>query len=339
MHTLITGGAGFIGSHLIDRLLAAGERVTIVDDFSTGRPSNIEHILQHEQCTLIEDTIRDEVLMDRLIGECDRVFHLAAAVGVNLIVERPVHTIETNIHGSEVVLSTASKHRKTILLTSTSEVYGKASRIPFREDDDVVYGRTTLQRWSYAVSKAVDEFLALAYHRETGLPVVIVRLFNTIGPKQTGQYGMVVPRFIDSALTNEPLRVYGDGQQTRCFADVSDAVDAMIRLLDEPSATGQVFNVGADIPITIEHLARHIIELTESSSQIEYVPYDQAYAPGFEDMRVRQPCLEKINAAIGYAPSTTLDDTLVRMIEWTRQRQSVPSDHSEVRNRIRLLRS
>ena len=339
MHTLITGGAGFIGSHLTERLLAEGNRVTIVDDFSTGRPRNVDHLLDDGRCTLIENTIRDDALMDRLIGECDRVFHLAAAVGVNLIVERPVHTIETNIHGSEVVLSAAAKHRRTILLTSTSEVYGKASRTPFREDDDVVYGNTTLQRWSYAVSKAVDEFLGLAYHREVDLPIVIVRLFNTVGPRQTGQYGMVVPRFIKSALTNEPIRVYGDGQQSRCFADVSDAISAMIGLINEPQAVGQVFNVGADIPITIEQLAQRIIELTDSSSHIEYVPYDQAYAPGFEDMRVRQPSLDKIKAATGYTPSATLDETLARMIEWTRQDQSDAPAESEDSNRIRLQRS
>lgn len=320
MHSLITGGAGFIGTHLIDRLLADNDRITVVDDLSTGCHDNIEHALDNSSCTLIQDTVRNSTLMDQLVSDSDRVFHLAAAVGVNLIVDQPVHTIETNIHGSEVMLAAAAKHQKTILITSTSEVYGKGTKIPFSEDDDVMYGSTTMARWSYAVSKAVDEFLALAYHREVGLPAVIVRLFNTIGPRQTGKYGMVVPRFVSAALKNQPLNIYGDGQQTRCFADVSDVVDAMIRLINEPKSSGQVFNIGTNIPITIEQLARRVIELTGSSSTLEFVPYDSAYAPGFEDMRMREPDLHKIHALIGYSPKLTLDDTLMRIISWMRNR-------------------
>ena len=316
MHTLITGGSGFIGSHLIERLLAAGDRITVIDDLSTGRCENIEPYLKDDRCKLIVSTVRDKGLVDRLVEDCDRVFHLAAAVGVKLIVEQPVHTIETNIHGTEVVLAAAAKYRKKMLITSTSEVYGKSTKIPFREDDDVVYGNTTLGRWSYAVSKAVDEFLALAYHQKMGLPVVIVRLFNTVGPRQTGMYGMVVPRFVEAALRGRPLRIFGDGQQTRCFGDVSDVVGALVKVMEEPKAIGQVFNVGANTPVSILQLAKRAIELTGSSSTIEYIPYEEAYAPGFDDMRVREPSLEKIGACIGYKPTVNLDQILTRIIDW-----------------------
>jgi UDP-glucose 4-epimerase len=322
MHTLITGGAGFIGSHMIERLVAAGDQITVIDDLSTGRVENIQHMLKTGRCKLIVSSVMERDLVDRLVDETDRVFHLAAAVGVKLIVEQPVHTIQTNIHGSEVVLSSAAKYRKPIFIASTSEVYGKGTKVPFREDDDVVYGNTTLRRWSYAVSKAIDEFLALAYYEKVGLPVVIARLFNTVGPRQTGMYGMVVPRFIESALANKPLRVFGDGQQTRCFGDVADVVGAIIKLLEEPHAHGQVFNVGNNTPISIENLAKRVIELTGSSSRIEYVPYEEAYAPGFDDMRVREPALDRIHAMIGYKPTYTLDQTLSRIIESMRQERS-----------------
>ena len=315
MHTLITGGAGFIGSHLTERLLEAGDEVTIIDDLSTGRCDNIEPSLEHDRCRIIINSIRDEALMDRLVEDCDRVFHLAAAVGVNLIVDKPVHTIETNIHGSEVVLSAVAKYRRKVLIASTSEVYGKSTQIPFREDDDVVYGNTTLRRWSYAVSKAVDEFLGLAYHNERGLPVVLVRLFNTVGPRQTGKYGMVIPRFVDAALHGRPLQVYGDGEQSRCFGDVADVVGAMIGLMNEPRAVGQLFNIGNDQPITIRELAERVIELTGSKSKIESLSYDEAYGPGFDDMRARVPCLDKIKATIGYEPTYSLDDILGRVID------------------------
>ena len=322
MHTLITGGAGFIGSHMIERLVAAGDQITVIDDLSTGRVENIQHSLKTGRCKLIVSSVMERDLVDRLVDECDRVFHLAAAVGVKLIVEQPVHTIQTNIHGSEVVLGAAAKYRKPIFIASTSEVYGKGTKVPFREDDDVVYGNTTLRRWSYAVSKAIDEFLALAYYEKVGLPVVIARLFNTVGPRQTGMYGMVVPRFVESALNNKPLRVFGDGQQTRCFGDVSDVVGAIIRLLEEPHSHGQVFNIGNNTPISIENLAKRVIELTGSSSKIEHVPYEEAYAPGFDDMRVREPSLDKIAAAIGYKPTYTLDQTLNRIIKSMRQERS-----------------
>jgi UDP-glucose 4-epimerase len=322
MHTLITGGAGFIGSHMIERLVAAGDQITVIDDLSTGRVENIQHSLKTGRCKLIVSSVMERDLVDRLVDECDRVFHLAAAVGVKLIVEQPVHTIQTNIHGSEVVLGAAAKYRKPIFIASTSEVYGKGTKVPFREDDDVVYGNTTLRRWSYAVSKAIDEFLALAYYEKVGLPVVVARLFNTVGPRQTGMYGMVVPRFVEAALNNKPLRVFGDGQQTRCFGDVADVVGAIIKLLEEPQAHGQVFNIGNNTPISIENLAKRVIELTGSTSKIEYVPYEEAYAPGFDDMRVREPSLEKTRAMIGYKPTYTLDQTLNRIIESIRQERN-----------------
>jgi UDP-glucose 4-epimerase len=325
MHTLITGGAGFIGSHMIERLIAAGDQITIIDDLSTGRVENIQHMLKTGRCKLIVSSVMERELVDRLVDETDRVFHLAAAVGVKLIVEQPVHTIQTNIHGSEVVLSAAAKYRKPIFIASTSEVYGKGVKIPFREDDDVVYGNTTLRRWSYAVSKAIDEFLALAYYEKVGLPVVVARLFNTVGPRQTGMYGMVVPRFVESALNNKPLRVFGDGQQTRCFGDVADVVGAIIKLIEEPNAYGQVFNIGSNTPISIENLAKRVIALTGSSSTIEYIPYEEAYAPGFDDMRVREPSLEKVRAAIGYKPTYTLDQTLNRIIESMKQERAAKS--------------
>ena len=330
MHTLITGGAGFIGSHMIERLVAAGDQITVVDDLSTGRVENIQHSLKTGRCKLIVSSVLERDLVDRLVDECDRVFHLAAAVGVKLIVEQPVHTIQTNIHGSEVVLGAAAKYRKPIFIASTSEVYGKGTKVPFREDDDVVYGNTTLRRWSYAVSKAIDEFLALAYYEKVGLPVVVARLFNTVGPRQTGMYGMVVPRFVESALNNKPLRVFGDGQQTRCFGDVADVVGAIIKLLEEPHAHGQVFNIGNNTPISIENLAKRVIELTGSSSKIEYIPYEEAYAPGFDDMRVREPSLEKIKAMIGYKPTYTLDQTLNRIIDWMKQERGAKAQRKTV---------
>ena len=330
MHTLITGGAGFIGSHMIERLVAAGDQITVVDDLSTGRVENIQHSLKTGRCKLIVSSVMERDLVDRLVDECDRVFHLAAAVGVKLIVEQPVHTIQTNIHGSEVVLGAAAKYRKPIFIASTSEVYGKGTKVPFREDDDVVYGNTTLRRWSYAVSKAIDEFLALAYYEKVGLPVVVARLFNTVGPRQTGMYGMVVPRFVESALNNKPLRVFGDGQQTRCFGDVADVVGAIIKLLEEPHAHGQVFNIGNNTPISIENLAKRVIELTGSSSKIEYIPYEEAYAPGFDDMRVREPSLEKIKAMIGYKPTYTLDQTLNRIIDWMKQERGAKAQRKTV---------
>ena len=308
-----------------------GQAVTLLDDLSTGSRDNVLTALQNAECRLVEGSIRDPELVEQLMAECDQVYHLAAAVGVQLIVDRPVHTIETNIHGSEVVFNAAAKAGRLILLASTSEVYGKRTSVPFREDDDMVYGCTKFSRWSYAASKAIDEFLALAYHREQGLPVIIARLFNTIGPRQSGAYGMVVPRFVRAALAGEPVRVYGDGRQSRCFCDVDDVVRALVGLMAEPKAVGDVFNVGADTLISIEQLARQTIELTGGDSTIEYVPYDRAYGPGFDDLQIRQPCLEKIEALIGYRPTTTLEQTLQRIIDWTRQGPRVPGPPEEGR--------
>ncbi len=322
MKSLITGGAGFIGSHLTERLLDAGDEVTLMDNLSTGRRGNIKQFLKHPRCKFIDGSVDNVTLMEILIADCDRIFHLAAAVGVDMIVKRPVHTIETNIHGSQVVLDAAARHNKKIFIASTSEVYGKSTKIPFCEDDDVVYGNTTLSRWSYAASKAIDEYLALAYHRQTDLPAVVGRFFNTVGPRQTGTYGMVVPRFVQSALRNEPIQVYGDGKQTRCFGDVHDVVGAVIKLMEEPRAAGQVFNIGAETPISIEDLAKRIIELTKSTSTLEYIPYSKAYAPGFEDLRDRKPSLDKIQSIIGYKPTMTLDQTLGRVIDYMRQQMT-----------------
>jgi UDP-glucose 4-epimerase len=307
---IVTGGAGFIGSHLCELLLSTGHKVIVVDDLSTGRLLNIEHLYSNLNFKFIQGSVCDENLMREVIASCDCIYHLAAAVGVNLIVERPVHTIETNIHGTEVVLSTANQFGKKVLITSTSEVYGKNEQVPFNEDDDTVLGSTKYSRWSYACSKAIDEFLALAYHRQYNLNVVIVRLFNTIGPRQTGRYGMVVPRFVEWALKAEPLMVYGTGKQARSFTYVSDAVGALVALMANSEADGEVFNIGSREEITIEALADRVIEKTASTSQKKYIPYSQAYGEGFDDMQRRLPCLKKINKIIGYEPKVTLDEML-----------------------------
>jgi UDP-glucose 4-epimerase len=316
---LITGGAGFIGSHLCEALLQKGVRVVAIDDLSTGRLENIHHLLAHPGFQFVRETINNALVLDRLTSEADVVIHLAAAVGVKLIVEDPVRTIRTNIMGTEAVLSTANRYGCKVLIASTSEVYGKGLKVPFHEDDDCLIGPTTHSRWAYATSKAIDEFLGLAYNSEFGLPVVIVRLFNTIGPRQTGQYGMVVPRFVRQALQNQPISVFSDGKQSRCFGDVADVVDAILCLLEHPEAPGQVYNVGSTEEVTILELAQRIIQLTNSQSDIQFIPYDQAYAPGFEDMRRRVPALEKISRLIGYAPRYKLNDTLHKIIEYERQ--------------------
>jgi len=307
---IVTGGAGFIGSHLCELLLAQGHKVIVVDDLSTGRLLNIEHLFSNINFKFIQGSVCDEDLMRQVIEAGDCIYHLAAAVGVNLIVEKPVHTIETNIYGTEVVLSTANQFGKKVLITSTSEVYGKNERVPFNEDDDTVLGSTRFSRWSYACSKAIDEFLALAYHRQYDLSVVIVRLFNTIGPRQTGRYGMVVPRFVEWALRNEPLLVYGSGKQSRSFTYVSDAVSAMTALMDNPRANGEVFNIGSKEEITIEALADKIIKKTASKSIKKYIPYSEAYGQGFDDMQRRLPCLKKIKSIIGYQPKVNLEQML-----------------------------
>jgi len=329
MRALITGGAGFIGSHLAEALLARGEEVTIIDDLSTGRFENVEHLKDHPCFHFAIETITNQTVMDRLVSECDLIFHLAAAVGVELIISRPVHVIETNILGTEMVLRTANRYRRKVLLASTSEVYGKSDEVPFREDADRVLGPTARSRWSYSCSKAVDEFLALAYWKEKGLPVVIFRLFNTVGPRQTGRYGMVVPRFVRQALGGEPITVYGDGQQSRCFADVEDVVRGIVALAEHPDALGEVFNIGSGEEVTIEELAWRVRKVTGSLSELVYIPYDEAYEAGFEDMRRRVPDLTKIHALVGYEPRVPLDETLQRIVAWFGEREGLAEQVQE----------
>jgi UDP-glucose 4-epimerase len=321
MRALITGGCGFIGSHLAEALLAAGDRVTVVDDLSTGRFENIEHLVGRPGFQFAIDSITNETVMDRLVSECDIIYHLAAAVGVELIVNDPIHVIETNIQGCDTVLRIGARYRKKVMLASTSEIYGKGDRVPFQEEDDRVLGPTTRSRWSYACSKAMDEFLALAFAKERALPVVIMRFFNTVGPRQTGRYGMVIPRFVQQALRGEPITVYGDGQQSRCFAFVGDVVRAVIALASESSAVGEIFNIGTMEEITIEDLARRIVQLTDSSSEIVYVPYDEAYEKGFEDMRRRVPDVSKLRERVGWEPSVDLDGILRRVIDYYEPRR------------------
>ncbi|MBI2976527.1 MAG: GDP-mannose 4,6-dehydratase [Chloroflexi bacterium] len=318
MRALITGGAGFIGSHLSEALLAAGHSVMVVDDLSTGLFENIQPLTANPQFKFAIETITNESVMDRLVSECDIIFHLAAAVGVELIVQSPVHTIETNIMGTETVLRTARRYRKKVMIASTSELYGKSEKTPYKEDDDSVFGPTSRSRWSYATSKAVDEFLALAYHQEMGLPVVIFRLFNTIGPRQRGRYGMVVPRFVRQALVNEPITVYDDGQQSRCFCNVRDVVRGIVGLSSVPEAEGQVYNIGSREEINILDLARKVKAKTGSQSQILLVPYEQAHAAGFEDMRRRMPDTGKVKALIGWEPTIRLEQTLDEIIAYYR---------------------
>ena len=317
MRALITGGAGFIGSHLAEALLDAGHEVEVVDDLSTGSMENIEHLKNRRGFQYVIDSVTNEDLLAEQTDRCDVVFHLAAAVGVKLIVERPVHTIETNVHGTEVVLTQANKNsqkKKLVIVASTSEVYGKSTEIPFREDADLRLGATWKHRWAYACSKALDEFLALAYWKEKKLPVIVVRLFNTVGPRQTGQYGMVVPNFVRQALAGQPITVFGDGSQSRSFTYVGDVVDALMRLVDEPKAVGEVFNVGNGQEISILGLAEKIKEMTGSQSEIVKVPYDQAYGEGFEDMPRRVPDITKLQKFTGYEPKVQLTEILTRVI-------------------------
>src|SRR5688572_24185066 len=310
MKILITGGAGFVGSHLADRLIKDGNEITVIDDLSTGRYSNIEHLEDTDGFRLIIDTVLNQQLMEELIRETDRVFHMASAVGVRLIMEQPVKTIETIFHGTDVILKFCSRYRKRVLIPSTSEVYGKGASIPFSEEDDLLTGATDKHRWAYACAKTLDEFLALAHWKETRLPVVVVRLFNTVGPRQTGQYGMVVPRFVQAALKNEPITVFGDGTQSRCFGHVADVVEGLIKMLETPACFGQVINIGNDEEVSIMGLADRAITLTGSSSEIKFVPYEEAYGEGFEDMRRRVPSLEKAKRLIGYKPTRTLDNII-----------------------------
>jgi UDP-glucose 4-epimerase len=318
VHALITGGAGFIGSHLAEALLDAGHQVRILDNLSTGSITNIAHLKGRSGFTYHIDSVDNEPLLAELIDGSDVVFHFAAAVGVKLIVEQPVHTIETNVHGTEVVLKHASKKKKLVVIASTSEVYGKSEAVPFREDADLVLGATVKHRWAYACSKAIDEFLALAYWKERKLPAIIVRFFNTVGPRQTGQYGMVIPNFVQQALAGKPITVFGDGTQRRSFTHVADVVGALIALVSEPRAIGQVINIGNTQEVTIRELAERVRTLAGSSSPITLIPYDEAYESGFEDMPRRLPDLSKIRAMIGYEPRYALDDILRHVIEYFR---------------------
>jgi UDP-glucose 4-epimerase len=317
MKALITGGAGFVGSHLAEALIARGDEVFVLDDLSTGTIDNIEHLKSDRRFRYAIDSVINEPVAAELIDRADVVFHLAAAVGVRLIVESPVNTIETNVHGTEMVLKLANKKKKKVMIASTSEVYGKNNVMPFREDNDLVLGPTTKGRWSYACSKAIDEFLALAYHKEKRLPVVVFRLFNTVGPRQTGRYGMVIPNFVKQALLGHPLTVFGDGSQRRCFTYVGDVVDVLLKLADHPGAVGGVFNVGNDREeVTILDLAQRVKQRTGSKSEIVKVPYDQAYEEGFEDMARRIPDLTKIRTLTGYEPKVHLDEILDRVIAY-----------------------
>jgi UDP-glucose 4-epimerase len=310
---LITGGAGFIGSHLAERLLARGDQVILLDNLSTGSMENVRHLKTSGQLQYHLDNIENRQLLAEVVDEADVIIHLAAAVGVKLIVESPVRTIETNVNGTQMVLEAACKKRKLVLTASTSEVYGKNTCVPFHEDADLVLGPTTKGRWSYAASKALDEFLALSYWKEKKLPVIVVRLFNTVGPRQTGRYGMVLPNFVKQALDHAPIQVYGNGQQSRCFCDVRDTTEALLRLMATDRAIGEVVNVGNTEEISIEGLAHRVKERTGSSSRIEFIPYDQAYEPGFEDMMRRVPCVDKLHALTGFRPQTSLNEIIDRV--------------------------
>jgi len=318
---LVTGGAGFIGSHLCELLLDRGDDVSIIDNLSTGSYRNIAHLKDKKRFRITIGSILDNELLERMVERVDTVFHLAAVVGVQRIIDAPVDTIETNILGSHNVLNAAAKYHKLVLVASTSEVYGKAVSYPFREDDDTIYGPTTKRRWSYACSKAMDEFLALAYAQERGLPVIIARLFNTTGPRQTGRYGMVLPRFVAQALRGEPITVYGTGKQSRCFADVADVAWALLNLADEPKAIGRVFNVGNPVEISMADLAIRVKSITNSTSEIRFVPYDVAYPSGFEDMERRVPSIDRIAELIGFQPRLTLDETIRRVADGLLQDQ------------------
>lgn len=323
MHYLITGGAGFVGSHLSEHLLQQGHTVTVIDDLSTGSMRNIAHLRDQSGFRHVIGDMYNPPLLAELVDDADAVFHLAAAVGVKLIVESPVRTMETNIRCTELLLAVAEKKRKKVLLTSTSEVYGKSTDLPFREDGDLVLGATTRGRWSYACSKAIDEFLAIAYWREKKLPTVVVRLFNTVGPRQTGQYGMVIPRFVQQALAGEDITVYGDGTQQRCFGHVADVVRALAELMNHDAAVGGVFNIGSQEEISIVDLARRVIELTGSESEIRFVPFAEAYDDDFEDMRRRIPSVVKLQETIGWSPSRKLDEILEDVIAYYGEREQV----------------
>ncbi len=316
MRVLITGGAGFIGSHLADAYLQRGDEVLVIDDLSTGTIENIRHLKDNPKFHYTIDSVHNQPVTAELVDQSDVIFHLAAAVGVKLIVESPVRTIETNVRGTEIILALANKKKKKVLIASTSEVYGLSADVPFREDGNLVMGATTKGRWSYACSKAIDEFLALAYWREKKLPTTIVRLFNTVGPRQTGRYGMVIPTFVKQALSGRPITVYGDGKQTRCFGYVGDVVGALVKLMDQSEAIGQVYNIGSNEEISIVKLAEKVRDLTNSKSEIVFVPYDEAYEEGFEDMPRRVPDTSKINKLVGFKPEMSLEGILESVISF-----------------------
>jgi UDP-glucose 4-epimerase len=320
---LITGGAGFIGSHLAERLLARGDEVFLFDNLSTGSMENIRHMKTCDRMHYFLDSIDNRQLLAELVDESDAVFHLAAAVGVRLIVESPVRTIETNVNGTQHVLEAAYKKRKRVFIASTSEVYGKSTQIPFHEDADLVLGPTSKGRWSYAASKALDEFLALSYWKEKKQPVIVARFFNTVGPRQTGRYGMVLPNFVSQAMQGLPITIYGSGKQSRCFCDVQDCVEAILRLMGNDSAVGEVVNIGTDREITVEGLAQVVKERTGSASPVTYIPYDQAYEPGFEDMMRRVPCLEKLERLTGFRPATSLEEIVDRVAKYFEKRHDL----------------
>lgn len=339
MRALITGGAGFIGSHLAERLLARGDEVLILDDLSTGSVENIRHLKDNERFHYFLDSIQNRSLLAELVDESDVVFHLAAAVGVRLIVESPVRTIETNVNGTQFVLEAALKKKKLVFTASTSEVYGKSLQVPFHEDADLVLGPTTKGRWSYAASKALDEFLALSYWKEKKQPVIVARFFNTVGPRQTGRYGMVLPNFVRQALEAKPLTVFGSGKQTRCFCDVADCVEAVLRLIASDEAVGNVVNIGTDEEVSIEELANRVKQRTSSSSEIQYIPYDQAYEPGFEDMARRVPALEKLEELTGFRPATPLDTIIDRVVAHHCARRPIKSPRPKIQGKGRQARA
>jgi UDP-glucose 4-epimerase len=316
MKILITGGAGFIGSHLADSLIADGHKISVIDNLSTGKYSNMKHLISNPNFSYTIDSVLNKDVLEKLIKNCDQIYHLAAAVGVKYIIDNPLLSLKTNIAGTENVLELANKYKKKVLIASTSEIYGKANKVPFTEEDDRLLGSTHISRWSYSSAKAIDEFLALAYHREKKLPVVIVRCFNTVGPRQTGQYGMVVPKFVKNALLNHPITVFGDGKQSRCFTDVADVVEGFIKLMNNKKAMGRIFNIGNDEEITIEELAHKIKGLTNSRSKIEHIDYNEAYEEGFEDMMRRVPDLTKIKNLIGYKPKYNLEKILDRIVAY-----------------------
>ena len=325
MKILITGGAGFVGSHLADKLWSQGHEITIIDDLSTGRYANVAHLEGKGRFQLIIGTILNEGLMERLIRDTDKVFHMASAVGVKLIMEQPVKTIETIFHGTDVVLKFCSRYRKKVLVPSTSEVYGKSTQVPFNEDNDILKGSTSKHRWAYACAKELDEFLALAHWKETQLPVVVIRLFNTVGPRQTGQYGMVVPNFIKAALQNQPIPIHGDGTQSRCFGHVSDVVEGLVKAIDTPECFGQVMNLGNPEEVSIKELAERIIAATGSKSKIEYISYEVAYGAGFEDMQRRVPDIGKAKRLISFQPTKTLDNIITDVVNEFRERLKTDS--------------